>query len=85
MMNVIVETLDMGSRGGLRVAVKDTIDIQGYPTRASSRALEDASPAQRHAEVVENILREGAHITAKVGLHELAFGTTGINECGTCV
>jgi amidase len=80
MMNVIVETLDMGSRGGLRVAVKDTIDIQGYPTRASSRALEDASPAQRHAEVVENILREGAHITAKVGLHELAFGTTGINR-----
>jgi amidase len=36
---------------GLRVGVKDSIDIAGYPTRAGSAALADAPPAVRHAAV----------------------------------
>lgn len=79
-MNLIVETLDLGTPGGPRVVVKDTLDVAGYPTRASSRALADAPPARRHADVVERLLANGAHLIAKVSLHELAFGTTGLNR-----
>lgn len=79
-MTIIVSELDLGTRGGLRVAVKDTIDVEGVVTRASSPALEDFAVAHRHADVVANLLAAGAHLTAKVSLHELAFGTTGINH-----
>ncbi|MFV3318754.1 amidase [Pseudomonas sp. NY15374] len=79
-MTIIVSELDLGTPGGLRVAVKDTIDVEGVATRASSPALEDSAVPQRHADVVANLLTAGAHLTAKVSLHELAFGTTGINR-----
>ena len=59
--------------------VKDTIDIAGYPTRASSRAMQDAPPAEQHAAVVERVLAGGCQILGKTVLHELAYGTTGIN------
>lgn len=78
-MTIIVEPLDLGGSGP-RVAIKDTIDVAGTATRASSQALEDAPLAVRHAEVVSHLLAAGARLTAKVGLHELAFGTTGINR-----
>ncbi|WP_409302471.1 amidase [Pseudomonas sp. KCJK8993] len=78
-MTIIVESLDLGSSGP-RVMIKDTIDVAGTATRASSRALEQAPLAERHAEVVERLLAAGARLTAKVSLHELAFGTTGINR-----
>ncbi len=82
-MTIVVEQLSLGGNG-VRVMVKDTIDVAGYPTRASSRALADAAPAQRHAEVVEALLASGARLIGKTVLHELAFGTTGINHaCGT--
>jgi amidase len=78
-MTIIVETLDLGGTGP-RVVVKDTIDVAGTATRASSQALEDAPLAERHADVVSQLLAAGARLTGKVSLHELAFGTTGINR-----
>ncbi|NIE73253.1 amidase [Pantoea sp. Ap-967] len=78
-MTIIVETLDLGGTG-LRVVVKDTIDVAGTATRASSKSLEQAPLAAQHADVVANLLAAGARLTAKVSLHELAFGTTGINH-----
>ncbi|WP_313025348.1 amidase [Pseudomonas lopnurensis] len=78
-MTIVVEQLSLGGNG-LRVMVKDTIDVAGHPTRASSRALAAAAPAERHAEVVEALLSNGARLTGKTVLHELAFGTTGINH-----
>ncbi|MGE7993927.1 amidase [Pseudomonas sp. NPDC089554] len=78
-MSIIVETLDLGGDGP-RVMVKDTIDVAGSATRASSPALQDAPLADQHAEVVRLLLKAGARLTGKVGLHELAFGTTGINH-----
>jgi amidase len=60
--------------------VKDTIDISGWPTRASSRALADAPAATEHAQVVKALLDGGCRILGKTSLHELAYGTTGINE-----
>jgi amidase len=66
------------------IAIKDSIDIAGYPTTAASRALADAPPAPHHAEVVQRLLDTGWRITGKTNMHELAFGMTGINDfCGT--
>lgn len=78
-MTIIIQTLDLGGDGP-QVMLKDTLDVAGYATRASSRSLQDAPPAEEHAEVVSHLLAAGARITAKVSLHELAFGTTGINH-----
>ncbi|WNW09875.1 amidase family protein [Pseudomonas sp. DTU_2021_1001937_2_SI_NGA_ILE_001] len=78
-MTIVVQPLDLGG-DGLRVMVKDTLDVAGVPTRASSRALADAAPAAEHAEVVRRLLDAGCRLTGKTVLHELAFGTTGINH-----
>jgi amidase len=77
-MSIVVEDLALGGNG-LSVMVKDTIDIAGYPTRASSSALADAPAAGEHAHVVQSVLDAGCRITGKTSLHELAFGTTGLN------
>src|SRR5690606_8879821 len=65
---------------GRRVAIKDSIDIAGYPTRSGSHAFADAPPATRHAHVVQAVLDAGWQIVGKTSLHELAFGVTGIND-----
>lgn len=84
-MTIVVQELELGTTG-LSVMVKDTIDIAGFPTRASSRALADAPVAEHHAEVVEHLLSRGCRIIGKTSLHELAFGTTGINNwTGTAI
>ena len=77
-MTIVVERLELGG-AGRTVMVIDTIDIAGHPTRASSRALEEAPDAERHAEVVQALLDAGCRIIGKTSLHELAFGTTGLN------
>ncbi|MNE13973.1 Glutamyl-tRNA(Gln) amidotransferase subunit A [compost metagenome] len=78
-MTIVVEDLQLGG-AGLTVMVKDTIDIAGYPTRASSAALAEAANAATHADVVQSLLDAGCRITGKTSLHELAFGTTGLNN-----
>lgn len=87
-MTIFVQNLDIAARDAERgptvaiptVAIKDTIDVAGYPTRAGSRALADAAPAGDHAEVVTRLLDAGWRIVGKTTMHELAFGTTGINH-----
>lgn len=59
--------------------VKDTIDVAGVPTRCGTLALSAAPPATADAEVVTLLRAAGWRITAKTKLHELAFGTTGLN------
>ncbi|WP_341312131.1 amidase [Paraburkholderia sp. IMGN_8] len=78
-MNEFIQILSLGGTGP-SIAIKDTIDIAGFATTAASRALADAAPAQRHAEVVERLLAAGWHIVGKANMHELAFGMTGIND-----
>jgi len=75
---ILVKAIDLGGPGP-SVVIKDTIDVAGYPTRAASRALVDAPPAPRHADVVEALLAGGARIVGKANLHELAYGVTGVN------
>jgi amidase len=62
---------------GLRVAVKDLLDMQGLPTTAGSAALE-AIPALRDAACLAGV-RAGAAIVGRTVMHELACGITGIN------
>ena len=65
---------------GLRVAVKDSIDMAGYPTCAGSAALAEAPPAARNADVMQAVLDAGCRIVGKTNMHELAYGVTGIND-----
>jgi len=62
------------------VAVKDIIDVQGTITTAGCKAIaESASVAQKDADCLRTIRQHGYRIFGKTNLHELAFGTTGIN------
>ncbi|CAO3429078.1 amidase [Azospirillum endophyticum] len=84
-MTIFVQTLDIAGDAADRdtlptVALKDTIDIAGTPTRAGSRSLDDAPPAPGNAEIVRNLLAAGWRIAGKTTMHELAFGTTGLNR-----
>lgn len=78
-MTLVIEQLFLGGDGPT-VMVKDTIDAAGLPTRASSQALDDDAPATAHADVVQALLEKGCRLVGKTSLHELAFGTTGINH-----
>lgn len=79
-MTALTARCDLGSSEGLRVAIKDSIDVEGVPTRLGSAACESVTPAIMHAEIVNNILNAGHRIIGKAVMHELAFGVTGINH-----
>jgi amidase len=65
---------------GLRVAVKDLIDMAGVPTTAGSRVVADAAvPAAADAACLAGLRAAGAQIVGRTNLHELALGVTGIN------
>ena len=78
MSPLVVETHKRGP--GPTVAIKDSLDVAGWPTRCGSRAFEAAAPAQRNATVVQSLLDAGWQVIGKTVLHELAFGVTGIND-----
>src|ERR1700675_311670 len=79
-MNEFISEFTLGDADGPTIALKDTIDVAGYPTTAASRALAEAPPAERHADVVEHLLAQGWQVAGKTNMHELAFGMTGIND-----
>jgi amidase len=72
---------DLPSDGkGPRVAVKDLIDMVGVITTAGSQAVADfAVPASTDATLLAGTRAAGARIVGKANLHELAFGTSGVN------
>src|SRR5580692_2161536 len=70
-----------GVGGGIRLAVKDLIDVAGVPTTAGSRALAaTAVAAERDAPCLAGARAAGARIVGKANLHELALGASGVNE-----
>jgi amidase len=76
---IFVQDMDLGG-DGLRVGVKDSIDIEGFATRMGSPCFADAPPAPQHADVVRALLDAGCRIVGKTNMHELAYGVTGINR-----
>jgi amidase len=66
---------------GIRLAVKDLIDLAGLPTTAGSAALaKSAKPADADAPCMAGARAAGAVIVGKTNLYELAFGASGVNE-----
>ncbi len=67
------------SGDGVRVAIKDCIDVAGEATTAGSRALATHPRAVRDAAVVAQLRNAGCTIAGRVTMHELAYGVTGLN------
>jgi len=60
--------------------VKDLIDVEGSVTTAGCKTLADRSePARADAPCIVSIRQAGGRLVGKTNLHELAFGTSGIN------
>ena len=78
-MSNFAERFRLGNPSGPTVAIKDCIDIAGWPTRAGSAALAHAAPASGDAAVVGALVDAGWCIVGKTNMHELAYGMTGIN------
>lgn len=82
-MSTFVERTEIGS-GGVRVAVKDLIDVEGLPTSAGCRAVaRAAAPASADATCLAGLraaVEAGeARIVGKTNLDELAAGASGVN------
>jgi indoleacetamide hydrolase len=67
-----------GSLNGLPIAVKDNIDCVGYCTSGGTPGLKDHRP-NFTAPLLQRLLDQGALVTGKTGLHELAAGGTCAN------
>ncbi len=79
-MSTFITRLDTTSGSGTRLAVKDLIDVQGIPTTAGCRAVEQiAKPAPRDAACLSGARAAGARIVGKTNLHELAMLPIGTN------
>jgi amidase len=76
---IFVQEMNLGG-DGLRVGVKDSIDIEGFATRLGSACFAAAPPAPKHAEIVRALLEADCRIVGKTNMHELAYGVTGINH-----
>jgi amidase len=77
----IVRLDSPGAAGGVRLAVKDCIDVAGEPTTVGCPVIaEQAGPAARDAAVVAAARRSGARIVGKTNLSELCWSATGTNS-----
>jgi amidase len=80
----IVRLEPTGGTAGVRIAVKDLIDVAGLPTTAGCRAVaQTAMPAAADAACLAGVRAEieagRARIVGKTNLDELAAGASGVN------
>ncbi|MBN3787357.1 amidase [Burkholderia sp. Ac-20353] len=76
----VVSPTGGGPLQGLRIAVKDVIDIAGHVSGAGNPDFaRDARPAETHAGVVTRLLDSGSVIAGKTLCDELAFSLMGRN------
>jgi len=64
---------------GIPVSIKDLFDIKGQITRAGSRVLDSAPPAERDAAVVARLKQAGFVVIGRTNMTEFAFSGVGIN------
>ncbi len=78
--HVFIHRTDVVPRSGLRLAVKDCIDVAGTITTAGCPAVAQGAPvAVADAACLVGARAAGAQIVGKTNLHELCFGATGVN------
>jgi len=68
-----------GPLAGLRIGVKDNIDVAGVAGTCASAFFTDRV-ATAHADVVRRLLDAGAQVTAKLNMAEFAVGVTSQNS-----
>lgn len=64
---------------GLPISIKDLFDVRGQATRAGSRALDGAPPAQADAPAVARLRAAGAVLVGRTNMSEFAFSGLGLN------
>ncbi|NDE32000.1 MAG: amidase [Betaproteobacteria bacterium] len=67
------EGVDRGLLHGIPVAIKDIINVMGYPTRANSKSLQRAKPATADASIVASLKQLGCVILGKAHTTEFAL------------
>jgi aspartyl-tRNA(Asn)/glutamyl-tRNA(Gln) amidotransferase subunit A len=72
--------VDLSPLAGLPISIKDLFDVAGETTRAGSRVLAEAPPAEHDARIVALLRSAGAVIIGKTNMTEFAFGAVGVNE-----
>src|SRR5436309_16034820 len=78
-MSTFITKLDTAG-DGMRLAVKDLVDVEGVPTTAGCRAVErTAAPASADAPCLAGARAAGARIVGKANLQELATRPIGTN------
>jgi len=73
----------LGLFDGVPVAVKDEIDVAGYPTTVGTKFL-GRTPATHDATVVARMRAAGALIVGKTNMHEIGINITGLNPHHGC-
>jgi len=63
---------------GVPIAIKDEMDVAGYPTKVGTSFL-GKTPAKQDAEVVRRLRSAGAVIVGKTNMHEIGIDVTGLN------
>jgi aspartyl-tRNA(Asn)/glutamyl-tRNA(Gln) amidotransferase subunit A len=74
-----VQGIGEGPLSGIRVSVKDNIDVAGVTTTAGSLTFRNNPAAKADAEIVSRLRAAGAVIFAKTNMSEFAYSTHGIN------
>ena len=64
---------------GVTLSVKDLFDVAGEVTRAGSRVLDDAAPADRDSVVVARLRAAGFIIIGRANMTEFAYSGLGMN------
>jgi Asp-tRNA(Asn)/Glu-tRNA(Gln) amidotransferase A subunit family amidase len=72
---------------GIPISIKDCFDVAGSITTCASRFYAQHNPpAQENSWVAQRLLDQGAILTGKTHLHQLAYGITGENaDYGDCL
>ncbi len=70
----IARNEDPGPLAGVPIAVKNLVDIKGWPTRAGSKIRRNAAPALADAPVLARLVAAGAVLLGALNMDEFAYG-----------